>query len=153
MGPLTLQNCPPPSHIPALPDFLIVCIDLAKNESLCMPESFSGPSVCSQEVAACLKIHGAHHLRCAPGWHCNDIICLVICSPNSSRVCGYKQQFLMDRTLLYINLGDFMKQLLQVKECFCSYYLEKCCESLAQPYLNRPHVLATDLSAATTFPP
>ena len=47
-----------------------------------MPESCSGPSVCTQELAAHLKIYGASLLRCALGYRCNNIICLITGNPN-----------------------------------------------------------------------
>ena len=79
MGPLTSQNCPLTSQFftQYLRDFLTVRIDPAKYKFLCMPESCSDPSVSTQETAARLKIHGACHLRCAPGYRCNNINCLI----------------------------------------------------------------------------
>ena len=57
MGPLTSQNCPLTSQffVQYLRDFLTVRIDPVKYKFLCMPESFSDPSVYTQETAACLK--------------------------------------------------------------------------------------------------
>ena len=85
MGPLTSQNCPLTSQffVQYLRDFLTVCIDPVKYKFLCMPESCSDPSVCTQETAALLKIYRASHLRCAPGYHCNDINCLITGNPNN----------------------------------------------------------------------
>ena len=81
-GPLTSQNWPLTSQF-FVQYFLTVRIDPAKYEFLCMPESCSDPSVCTQETAAHLKIHRASHLRCAPGYRCNDINCLITGNPNS----------------------------------------------------------------------
>ena len=76
-----------PPHIPILfqylRDFLTVRIAPAKYKFLCMPESSSDPSVCTQETAAHLKIHRASHLRCAAGYRRNDIIVLIIGKPNT----------------------------------------------------------------------
>ena len=84
MGPLTSQNCPLTSQffVQYLRDFLTVRIDPVKYKFLCMPESCSDPSVCTQETVAVQKINRASHLRCAPGYRCNDINCLITGNPN-----------------------------------------------------------------------
>ena len=91
MGPLTSQNCPLTSQffVQYCRDFLTVRIDPVKYKFLCMPEFCSDPSVCTQETAALQKIYRASHLRCAPGYRCNDINCLITGNPNSIVVCVY----------------------------------------------------------------
>ena len=88
MGPLTSQNCPLTSQfsVQYLRDFLMVRIDPASYKFLRMLESCSDPSVCTQKPAAHLKIHRASHLRCAPGYHRNDINCLITGNPNNHDV-------------------------------------------------------------------
>ena len=61
---------------------LTVRIHSAKHKFLRMPESYSDPSVCTQETAALLKIYRASHLRCAPGYRHNDITVLIIGKPD-----------------------------------------------------------------------
>ena len=88
MGALTSQNCPLTSQffVQYLRDSVIVRIDPVKYKFLCMPESCSDPSVCTQETAALLKIYRASYLRCAPGYRCNDINCLIIGNPNTNEM-------------------------------------------------------------------
>ena len=92
-GASDLAELPP--HIPIffqyLRDFLTVRIDPAKYKFLCMPESYSDLSICTQEPAAHLKIHRASHLRCAPGYRHNDITVLIIGKPN---ICIFRVIFI-----------------------------------------------------------
>ena len=84
MGHRTSQKCPLTSEffVQYLRDVLTVRIDPAKYKFLCMTESCSDPSVCTQETAAHLKIHRVSHSRCAPGYCCNDINFLITGDPN-----------------------------------------------------------------------
>ena len=51
-----------------------------------MLNSYSDPLVCTQETAAHLKRFRASQLRCAPGYHHNDITVLIIGNLNKNHI-------------------------------------------------------------------